>query len=294
MPVALAIEPVTATIDVGQTQPFTARVTLSDGSNQEVTNQATWTSSNDNIATINAQGLATGISLGTVQINAQFAGFTASANLTVEGPPDPVPVSLAIEPVTATINVGQTQSFTARVTLSDGSNQEVTNQTIWTSSNDNVVTIDAQGLATGIGDGTVQITAQFAEFSVTATLMVEALPDPVVVSLAIEPMTATIDVDQTQLFTARAILSDGSTQEVTNQATWTSSNDNVATIDTQGLATGIRAGTVQINAQLTEFMATATLIVQEPPDPVPVALAIEPETATINVGQTQSFTLAIV
>lgn len=67
-------------------------------------------------------------------------------------------------------------------------------------------------------------------------------------SLAITPTSATISVGGTQQFTAIATFSNGSTADVTTQATWHSSNVSVAVIDPNGLATGISGGTTNITA----------------------------------------------
>jgi hypothetical protein len=52
----------TSTIDIGQTEQFTAGGTYSDGSTKDLSNQVTWSSSNQAVATINSRGLALGLS----------------------------------------------------------------------------------------------------------------------------------------------------------------------------------------------------------------------------------------
>ncbi|HYW66302.1 MAG TPA: Ig-like domain-containing protein, partial [Candidatus Dormibacteraeota bacterium] len=71
----------------------------------------------------------------------------------------PVLHYLKVAPTTASINVGQQQSFTATAYYSDGTSQNVTgsSSTIWASSNSNIATI-ASGVATGVAGGTVTIT----------------------------------------------------------------------------------------------------------------------------------------
>jgi len=62
---------------VGSTQQFTATGFYSDGSNADITSQVTWASSNTNIATISATGLATGIAAGDTSITAVLSGVTS-------------------------------------------------------------------------------------------------------------------------------------------------------------------------------------------------------------------------
>jgi Bacterial Ig-like domain (group 2) len=60
----------------------------------------------------------------------------------------------------------------------------------------------------------------------------------------------------TSQFTATAIMSDGTTQDVTSQATWTSSNAADATVSSTGLVTGVTAGSVAIQATYLSITGT--------------------------------------
>ncbi|HHI4977066.1 TPA: Ig-like domain-containing protein, partial [Vibrio parahaemolyticus] len=88
-----------------------------------------------------------------------------------------------------------------------------------------------------------------------------------VVDLVVTPELDTTSVGLTKPFKATAILSTGETQDVTTEAalTWTSSNTDIATIDANGIATGLAVGEVTITAMGTidgnEFSDTATLTV---------------------------------
>ncbi len=89
-------------------------------------------------------------------------------------------------------------------------------------------------------------------------------------SLAVTPNPGTVQAGSTLQFTATGNYSDGSTQNLTTTATWTSSNTSVATIGnttgTQGLATGVQVGDpVTITATDGVLTATATLTVTAAP-----------------------------
>jgi hypothetical protein len=83
--VSIAITPLTASIRVGQTQPFTATGTFTSGPQQNITTVVAWSSSNMTVATINAAGIATGLTVGTTMIGARSGTImqTAAATLTV-------------------------------------------------------------------------------------------------------------------------------------------------------------------------------------------------------------------
>src|SRR5574341_53723 len=68
--VSITVRPANSTIAIAVTQQFTATGTNSDATSQDITSSVTWSSSNTGVATINASGLATGVSAGTTTITA--------------------------------------------------------------------------------------------------------------------------------------------------------------------------------------------------------------------------------
>jgi Domain of unknown function (DUF4082)/Bacterial Ig domain/Bacterial Ig-like domain (group 2)/Fibronectin type III domain len=80
---SMAVTPSNPSLLVGASQQFTAIGTYSDGSTQNLTSQATWTSSSTAVAAVNAGGLATAASAGATTISAMRSGVTGSSTLTV-------------------------------------------------------------------------------------------------------------------------------------------------------------------------------------------------------------------
>lgn len=80
---SIAINPLTPSIILGSSQQFTAMGTYSDSTTLDLTNVASWTSSNTGVATINAGGLATSVAVGSSNITATFASISNNAMLTV-------------------------------------------------------------------------------------------------------------------------------------------------------------------------------------------------------------------
>ena len=178
--VSMTLSPVNPAVQPGKTTQFTATGTLGDGTTQDVTNQATWTSSTTAAATINASGLATAVAVGTTTISAKItpssgssssSSVTASTTLTVS---NTVPTGITIAPANASIRSGQTQQYTATATYSDNSTKDVTTQTTWSSSTPGVASINSSGLATGVAPGNTTISASFSGFTATTTLTVTA------------------------------------------------------------------------------------------------------------------------
>ena len=77
--------------------------------------------------------------------------------------PTPTPVrviaSLAIEPASDGVVVGETRSFHAVATYADGSGADVSTLVTWGSVAPAIATVNAQGIATGVAPGTATIAA---------------------------------------------------------------------------------------------------------------------------------------
>jgi hypothetical protein len=81
-------------------------------------------------------------------------------------------------------------------------------------------------------------------------------------SIAVTPANPTVPAGTTQQFTATGTYSDGSTQTLTSQVTWSSSNTAVASINASGLATAVAGGTSTIKATQGSVSGTTVLTVQ--------------------------------
>lgn len=163
----------------------------------------------------------------------------------------PTLTAIAISPPTPTITNGttnNTQQFTVVGTFDDGSHGST--PVTWNSATTGVATINASGLATAVGLGTTQITATstiLPNINNSTTLTVTL---PCIQSIAVTPTNPTVTHGNPLQFTAMATpcSGGGGVQDITDFATWNSSNTSVATINSSGLATTITAGSTNITA----------------------------------------------
>lgn len=181
--------------------------------------------------------------------------------------------SISVTPATPSIAAGATEQFVATGNYSDGSTQDLTGTSNWSSSASGTATVQSSGqshpgLATGIAQGTATITAQVTGISGSATLTVTKAT---LTSVFVSPAAATITVGGSAQFTANGNFSDGSTQNVTATADWTSSNTSVATVESTGEAnpgkvSGVAAGATTIMASLQGVNASSPLTVSSSPN----------------------------
>jgi Bacterial Ig-like domain (group 2) len=154
---SLAITPGNPSIGAGQNQQFKVEGTFSDGSKQDLTSSASWTSSNTAVATINGSGMAVGVAQGNSKIGAASGSMSTSVVLTV-GPPSVI--SIAVTPSNALVVLGAPVQFTATGTFNDGSTHDVTSAATWSSSNTNFATVSLTGLVIGVANGGLTISAE--------------------------------------------------------------------------------------------------------------------------------------
>ncbi|MBN1774136.1 MAG: Ig-like domain-containing protein, partial [Deltaproteobacteria bacterium] len=205
------------------------------------------------------------------------------------GTSEPTVESIAVDPPTASIFVGEEQTFEATALYSDGHEELLTTGATWSSSDEAVATIDAAtGVAAGVAEGTATITVTFEGASGTAQLGVGV---PVVTEVLVTPGSASVVVGSTAPFTARAVYSDGRRETVTTTATWSSSDEAVATIGADGVATAVGAGSTAITATFGGITSDgSTLTVTDT-----TGITVDPTTGlvTTEAGDTDTFTVVL-
>jgi uncharacterized protein YjdB len=75
---SITITPTSASTNAGDTMQYQALGTLQDGSQVDITDSVTWSSSNKSVATINSAGLATAVASGTTYIIATSGSITSN------------------------------------------------------------------------------------------------------------------------------------------------------------------------------------------------------------------------
>jgi hypothetical protein len=278
-------------IAAGQSVPFTAMGSYSDGSTRNMTTSVTWSASPTAVAAITNGGVATAIGTGTSTITAASGGVTATVLLTTSAA---TPMGIAVTPVTpATLSVaaGVPVQFQAVGSYSDGSTQNLTAAATWSFTGSGVISGASGGLATTTAAGQVTITAAWGGVAGIATLTVTTA---VVERIAITPANPTIQTGAPLQFAAIATNSDGTASDLTNNtATAWASSTSAATIvtTTPGLFTASAAGDTTITATFTQasgpVIGTATLAVTAA---TLKSITVTPATPSVLNSQTLQFT----
>jgi len=289
-PAAILVAPSAATLFLpGATQQFSA--TVVDGRGVPIPGvPVTWSSSNDAVASITStSGLATAVSSGTVSITASAAGLEGVASLVVDFGPGGVPTTIVVTPGAASLTVlGSTQQFQA-VAL-DVNGAVVPGITFdWSTTAPDVATVDANGTATALQPGEVQVVAAAAGVSGASMLTVAGTTDGIPQSIEVTPTSAATSPGGSAQFDAVALNASGET--VPNvQFTWSVVDPSVATIDATGRATAVAPGVTEVTASLGTLSGSSTLIVTVGGGGV-ASIIVSPAPASLTgIGATRQFT----
>lgn len=265
-PVRLELSPASATLAVGLTRDFTVTAIASDGSTLDVTTQASFLIEDPSRAAASnapsSRGQVTGLAAGTTRLVASALGLEARADLTIT---PAAPVALAITPPSLTLALGTTAPLRAEASLSDGSTADVTSQVTWSSTAPGLAISNApgsEGLVTASAVGTATVRAQLGALSATA--QVTASP-ATLTALELAPTNPAVPLGASLQLTATGRFTDGSAQDLTSQATWTSALPAVVSVSnaagTEGRLTAVARGAAAVTATFAGVTGTTLVSV---------------------------------
>jgi uncharacterized protein YjdB len=197
--------------------------------------------------------------------------------------PDFGVTSVAIQPKTAAVLVGDSLQLSASVVMS---NQRPPNSVTWASANTSLATVSGAGVVRGRAAGSVFIRASSGSKQDSSAVTVMA-PSPLpVASVTLAPSSVTVTVGGTVSLVATLKDANGNTL-AGRVITWASSNTGVATVTGTGVVTAAAVGSATITATSEGQSASASVSVAT----VPVAsVSVGPTTASVQAGQTVQLT----
>ena len=235
-------------LTIGASESLVATISPSNATNKDVK----WTSSNTNVATVDTTGKVTGVSAGsaTITVKTKDGAKIATCNVTVKNSVIPV-TGVTLNKTALSLVTGTSESLVATISPSNATNKDVE----WTSSNTNVATVDTTGKVTGVSAGSATITVKTKDGSKVATCNV-TVKNPVISVTGV-----TLNKTALNLVTgaSESLIATISPSNATNKnVEWTSSNTNVATVDTTGKVIGVSSGSATITVKTKDGAKVAT------------------------------------
>ena len=199
-----------------------------------------WTSSNEKIAKVSADGVVTAVSAGSCEILATAndqGGATASYPITVEQGIEKITLSAD----TTTLYPDDTALLTAVLSPDNAANKSL----VWSSSAPSIAMVDQNGLVTPTGAGVVTIYAT-AKNGVTAAVTLRVYSSYLPEEFVLESTSMYMNIGETYLLTFTAY-PEGSD----DSASWKSSKTSVVTVDKNGKLKAVGAGTATVSVYST-------------------------------------------
>ena len=229
----------TETLTEGDTTTLTATVLPENTTDSK---NVSWSSSNSEVATVDANGTVTAKRAGTAVITATSTnGKTAGCTVTVSKKEIPI-TEISLDKSSATLTEGETTTLTATVLPENTTDSKSVS---WSSSNSEVATVDANGTVTAKRAGTAVITATSTNGKTAGCTVTVSKKEIPITEISLDKSSATLTEGETTTLVA-TVLPENTTYG--KSVKWGSSNVAVATVDLMGKVTAKSAGTAVITA----------------------------------------------
>ena len=231
----VTVAPKTLTLTVGENHTLVATVAPSDATNKNVS----WSSNNTSVATVNASGVVTAAAAGTATITVTTVDGdrTDTCEVTVTSGTD-LTTGIILDKSFFSIHIGSTGKLTETVLPASAANKNVT----WSSDNQWVATVDANGLVTAIGAGSAIITVRAVDGGFTATCTVSVTTPASRVTI----IPSSININSGTQYYLDVLVEPFNVSY--SGVTWSSSNTSVATVNQGGWVTAVGSGNATITA----------------------------------------------
>jgi len=229
---SIALSSTSLALKVGGTQTLSVTANPAGASNA-----VKWTTSNSIVATV-SNGKVTAVGKGTATITAtstENANVKATATVTVS---TIAPTSITLSNSNVALSVGDTEQITVKVSPTNA-----VSTVTWSTSDSSVATV-SNGKVTAVGKGTATITAtstENANIKDTATVTVKQLESIQITGSLTKTSYLLGDKIDCGGVTAKAVYSDGSQVDITQQVEW-ETNDNSSNVTKNSTSIGFTYG----------------------------------------------------
>ena len=284
-PTKVTLDSKTLQLNVGDNETLTPTISPSTATNQSVT----WKSSNTKIASVDLDGVITGIKKGRVIITVTTVDSkkTAKCVVTVKTAPIINVTGINLNEENISMNVGDSDILTATITPDNATNQNVT----WSSSDESIVTANSEGEIEGIssGDATITATTKDGNKKATCEITVVAVEDdtPIVnvESVSLDRKIISMKVGENEILTATINPNDATNKNLI----WNSSNESVLTVDQSGRIVAVSSGSSDITVTSIDGNKTDICKVTVESNEIPLTInSIADITQSINQNDSYS------
>ena len=241
---SLVVSPSTLALSMGVPGRLKVVGTFDNGEQRDLTAIVTWDQTDAKVASVSSRGTVMPVAAGQTTIRAKYGSMSASAQVQVLAASL---TSLSISPSTAALPLGKGTQLIATGTFSDNSTHDVSGSVIWSSSNPTVAAVAQDGQLRSNAVGTATVSAAQGKIAISTNV---TITDAALAAIAISADSTMLAIGRKAQLKARGTFTDGTSREITNAATWSSSSPNVVAISPGGIAQAKRVGNVNVIAAL--------------------------------------------
>ena len=227
------------TLTEGESETLTATITPSNATGDKTVK---WSSSNEAVATVDSNGKVTAKKAGTAVITATSSnGKTAGCTVTVKQKEIAI-TGISLNKSTTSLTEGESETLTATITPSNATGDKTVK---WSSSNEAVAAVDSNGKVTAKKAGTAVITATSSNRKTASCTVTVKQKEIAITGISLNKSTTSITEGESETLTATITPSNATGDKTVK---WSSSNEAVAAVDSNGKVTAKKAGTAVITA----------------------------------------------
>ena len=267
---SITLNKTSLSLQTGQSETLTASILPTNATNQTVT----WSSSKESVVTVDS-GKVTAIAKGNATITCTAndgSGVTATCAVTVTDPIIKV-TSITLNKTSLTLEVEKSETLTATVKPDNATDKTVT----WSSDKKSVAIVDSNGKVTAKAKGSATISCKANDGSGVQAICAVTVSNPKPDTITL-PTEATVTAGQALTLTPTVTPANA---EYT--LTWSSDDETVATVDQDGVVTGMKKGKSFINVETDNGKTAYCKLTVTAAEPVSIEL---PKSVTVTVGGT--------
>ena len=227
------------TLTEGESETLTATITPSNATGDKTVK---WSSSNAEVAAVDSNGKVTAKKAGTAVITATSSNRkTASCTVTVKQKEIAI-TGIGLNKSTTSLTEGESETLTATIAPSNATGDKTVK---WSSSNAEVAAVDSNGKVTAKKAGTAVITATSSNRKTASCTVTVKQKEIAITGIGLNKSTTSLTEGESETLTATIAPSNATGDKTVK---WSSSNAEVAAVDSNGKVTAKKAGTAVITA----------------------------------------------
>jgi uncharacterized protein YjdB len=227
------------TLTEGESETLTATITPSNATGDKTVK---WSSSNEAVAAVDSNGKVTAKKAGTAVITATSSnGKTAGCTVTVKQKEIAI-TGISLNKSTTSLTEGESETLTATITPSNATGDKTVK---WSSSNAEVAAVDSNGKVTAKKAGTAVITATSSNGKTAGCTVTVKQKEIAITGISLNKSTTSLTEGESETLTATIAPSNATGDKTVK---WSSSNEAVVAVDSNGKVTAKKAGTAVITA----------------------------------------------